>query len=232
MKHPDTKLTTDDVTEYNLQVLPKVKDIEPTYSIVTRARNYNIKGGDSIEINIYLTGSGIPEANKLVLVWSSPEIIDASSPGIATTNIIEFRKKVNGKDIVVPLTEEKEERTELSPHGIIFELLKAFFLPVPKSEERLIPQVMAERNSAGYPPISISLKTLRKAKSGNYKIDIVLTYRYQNIFKQASDKVEFRITNWWDRNQRWVGIAGIVSAIITFILLLLTFLNISGFIGG
>ena len=232
MKRPDTKLNPDDIKEYNLQVLPKVKDTEPSYSIIARARNYNIKGDDSIDIDIYLTGSGIPEANKLVLVWSSPENIDVSRPGIATTNIIEYRTKVNGENIVVPLTTEKEQRIELSPDGTIFELLEAFFSPVPKSEERLIPQIMSERNSAGYPPLSISLKTLKKAKSGNYKIDIVLTYRYQNIFKQASDKVEFRITNWWDRNQRWVGIAGIVSAIIAFILLLLTFLNIFGFIGG
>lgn len=229
MKRPDTKLSKDDIIEYNLQVLPKVKDLEPTYSIVTRARNYNIKEGDSIEIDIYLTGSGIPEANKLVLVWSSPNIIDSSSPGIAKHIIIEFKTKLNGKDMVVPLTEEKEQRTELSPDGIIFELPEAFFLPVPKSEDRLIPQIMSERNSAGYPPLSISLNTSKKAKSGNYKIDIVLTYRYQKVVKQASDKVDFRITNWWDRNQRWVGI---ISAIIAFILLLLTFLNIFGFIGG
>jgi len=221
MKRPDTKLTKDDIIEYNLQVLPKVKDIEPTYSIVTRARNYNIKEGDSIEIDIYLTGSGIPEGNKLVLVWSSPNIIDPSSPGIAKYIIMEFKTKLNGKDMVVPLTEEEEQRTELSPDGIIFELPEAFFLPVPKSEERLIPQVMAERNSAGYPPISISLKTLRKAKSGNYKIDIVLTYRYQNVFKQASDKVEFRITNWWDRHQWKVITAGAIIAFFSLILLVI-----------
>jgi len=232
MKRPDTKLTKDDIIEYNLQLLPKVKDIEPTYSIITRARNYNIKGGGSIEIDIYLTGSGIPEANKLVLVWSSPNIIDASSPGIAKYIIKEFKTRLNGKDMVVPLTEEEEQRIELSPHGNIFELPNAFFLPVPKSEDQLIPRIMGERIHAGHPPLSISLETLKTAKSGNYKIDIVLTYRYQNIFKQASDKVEFHITNWWDRNQRWVGIAGIVSAITAFILLLLTFLNIFGFIGG
>jgi len=233
VKLSDSELTKDDIIEYNLQMLPKVKDVEPTYSIVTRARNHNIKGGDSIEIDIYLTGLGIPAANKLVLVWSSPSIIDATSPGVSKYTIQEVTKKLNGKDMIAPVAGgEYIDRFKLGPDGITIHLNKGYFLPVPKYEEIYMPQIVGERIHEGYPPISISLKTLRKAKSGNYKINIVLTYRYQSIFKQASDKVEFRITNWWDRNQRWVGIAGIVSAIIAFILLLLTFLNIFGFIGG
>ena len=229
MKRPDTKLKPNDIKEYKLQVLPKVKDIEPTYSIVARARNYDIKGGDNIDIDIYLTGSGIPEANKLVLVWSSPEILDASKPGIATTNIIEFRTKVNGEDVIVPLTTEKEQCIELSPDGNIFELPKTFFSPVPKSEERLIPQIMGERISAGYPPFSISLKTLKKAKTGKYKVDIVLTYMHQKVMKQTSNSVEFRITNWWDRKQGWILTAG---AVIAFISLILLVFNIWFPIGG
>ena len=70
--------------------------------------------------------------------------------------------------------------------------------------------------------MSISLKTLMEAKSGDYNIDITLTYRYHNIVKQVSDEVEFHITNWWDRNQWWVITAG---SIIAFILLVLTFIN-------
>lgn len=230
MKRPDIKLTKDDIIEYNLLLLPKVKDIEPNYSIVTRARNYDMKGGDSIEIDIYLTGLGIPEANKLILVWSSPNIIDASSPGVATYCIREpILKKLNDKDMIVPVASDQlVDHVELGPAGVILNLLKAYFLPVPKSKEQFAPQVMAERNSAGYPPISISLKTLRKAKSGNYKIDIVLTYRYRKSVKQASDEVKFHITSWWDRNRAWVVTTGTVIA---FVLLVLTFLNIWGFIG-
>ena len=63
------ELTDDNIKEYNEKVLPLVKDIEPVYSIVTRARSHNIRGGDNIEIDIYLTGLGIPDANKLVLFY-------------------------------------------------------------------------------------------------------------------------------------------------------------------
>ncbi|MBA7618660.1 hypothetical protein ES703_25990 [subsurface metagenome] len=224
MKPSDSELTNDDIIEYNLQLLPKVKNIEPTYSIVTRARNYNIKGGDSIEIDIYLTGLGIPAANKLVIVWSSPNIIDASSPGVATYSIQEATKRLNGKNMIAPVAgKEFIDHYKLDPNGVTIHLNKGYFLPVPKYEAIHMPQIVGERIHEGYPPISISLKTLRKAKSGDYKIDSTLTYIYHNITKQASDKVEFRITNWWDRNQWWVITLG---SIIAFILLVLTVINI------
>ena len=82
-----------------------------------------------------------------------------------------------------------------------------------------MPQIVGERIHEGYHPISISLKTLKKAKSGDYEIDCTLTYKHREIVKQASDKVEFRITNWWDRHQGWIVTSG---SIIAFILLVLT----------
>jgi hypothetical protein len=230
MEGEDTKLTKNDIIEYNEKMLPPLKDMEPIYSIVTRARNYNIKGGDSIEIDIYLTGLGIPETNKLVLLWSSPNIIDASSPGVATYCIREAHVKLNGKDMTAPVAgEEYIQHSELDPNGIMFHLSRGYFLPVPKYKHPQIPQIVGERIHKGYPPMSISLKTLKEAKSGDYKIDLTLTYSYKKTIKQTSDKVEFRITSWWDRHQWWILTAG---SIIAFILLMLTVVNIWFPIGG
>jgi len=230
------ELTDDNVREYNEKILPALKNKEPLYSVVTRPRNYNIKRGDNIEIDIYLTGLGIPGTSKIFILFSSPNIIDTSSPGIATSCIKLSPEKLNGKDTIVPVAggEECVERHELDPNGITFRQLESFFLPVPKfpvlNEERLLmPEVMAEKQSGGYDPISISLKTLKKAKPGDYEINVTLTYEYQNVIKQASDKVKFHITSWWDRKGWWVVAAGAISA---FILLVLTFLNSFGFISG
>jgi hypothetical protein len=70
---------------------------------------------------------------------------------------------------------------------------------------------------------------LKKAKSGDYKIDLTLNYKHENILKQATNTVEFRITNWWDRHQWWIITSG---SIIAFIVLMLTALNIFGLISG
>jgi len=223
------ELTDDNVIEYNKEILPSVKHKEPLYSVVTRPRKYNVKRGDNIEIDIYLTGLGVPDTSKLFILFSSPNIIDFSIPGIATTCVKYSPKKLNGKDTIIPVAGEKYvDRHEVDPNGLTFRSLEGFFLPVPKfpvtnEEQLLMPEVMAEKQFDGYDPISISLKTLSKAKPGDYEINTTLTYEYQNIIKQASNKVKFRITNWWDRNQWWVITSG---SIIAFILLVLTVVNI------
>lgn len=220
------KFTDDDIIKYNLEVLPKVRDIEPVYSIVARARRHSIKAGDNIDIEIYLTGLGIPDTNKVVLLWSSPNIIDASSPGYSTYCIRDVEKKINGKDVIFPLAgkevltrDELVTRDELASTGIELLLTKGYFLPTPDMERRGMAGIVAERNFEGYPPILVSLKTLRKAQSGASSIDVTFTYRHRNIIKQASDRVEFHVTSLWDRNQGWILTVGVIAAVAAFVLL-------------
>jgi hypothetical protein len=82
-----------------------------------------------------------------------------------------------------------------------------------------LPIIVAERDSGSHCPISISLKTLSTADPGDYTVDLVFTYKHHNIAKQASDRVDFHITSWWDRNQWWIITGG---SVIAFILLILT----------
>ena len=149
------ELSDKDVIEYNLQVLPTVKDIEPTYSIVARARNYSIRGGDNIEIDIYLTGLGIPEENKLVLLWSSPNIIDTSSKGVLTSCIKFSPAKLKGKDTIVPVSGKSYvDHFDLDPNGVTVHLNNGYFLPVPKfsvsnGKQALMAEMMAEKQFDG-----------------------------------------------------------------------------------
>jgi len=229
------ELSDKDVIEYNEKILPSVKDREPLYSIATRPRNYSVKRGDNVEIDIYLTGLGIPDEGKIFILFSSPNIIDVASKGVLTSCIQFSPKKLKGKDTITPVSGEKYvERFDLDPNGVTIHLNKGYFLPVPKLPivsrgQPLMAEVMAEKQFDGYDPISVSLKTLSKAKSGDYKIDIALTYRYKSTLKQASKTVDFRITSWWDRNQWWILTAGAIIALISLILLAINiFLPIGG----
>jgi len=219
-----TEFTQDDMIKYNDEILPLVKDLEPIYSIVARARSHRVKGGDDIKIDIHLTGVGIPDANKFIFLWSSPNVIDSSKEGdcVWCTRVLE---KIGDKDVTFPLAGKAYlEYLKLDATGTMLHLHKGFFLPwpmlpPPKGTQPDLPIIVAERDSQGRCPISISLKTLGKAKPGDYTVDLVFTYRHNNIVKQASDNVEFHITSRWDRNQGWIITAG---SVIAFILLVLT----------
>jgi hypothetical protein len=224
------KFNKADMIKYNDEILPLVKDLDPIYSIIARARSHRIKGGDDIKIDIHLTGVGIPDANKFIFLWSSPNVIDSSKPGDCTYCAKVFEAKIGDKDVTFPLADEESYHLKLDATGTMLNLHRGFFLPwpilpPPKGTQPDLPIIVAERDSKGRCPISISLKTLRKAKPGDYTVDIVFTYKHHNIVKQASDKAEFHITSWWDRNQSWIITAG---SVIAFILLVLTVIN--GFI--
>jgi len=204
------KLTNQDIIEYNKKVLPLVENVEPTYSVICRARNNRIQHGENIDIDMFFTGSGIPSISKLHVEWFSPSVIDASVQGTFTYCVKSGSISLNGIDMIVPLSGEKYvEHNSVGQYGVTTGLNQGFFFPSPDISlqnigEPFMPQVMGERSHSGYHPCSISLKTMKKAKAGDYKIDITLTYQHQNIVKQASDKVEIHITSWWDRNQWWV----------------------------
>jgi len=220
-----TDFTKEDIVKYNTEILPRVQSLEPAYSIIARARSHRIKGGDDIKIDIHLTGIGIPDVNKFIFLWSSTNIIDSSKEGDCAYGTSVFDGKIGGKDVTFPLAGEAfSVHLKLDATGTMLHLHKGYFLPwpmlpPPKGTQPDLPIIVAERDSQGRCPISISLKTLKTAEPGDYTVDLVFTYKHHNIVKQASDKVDFHITSWWDRNQSWIITAGSVTA---FILLILT----------
>jgi len=57
---------------------------EAIYSIDAHVRHPEINPGQAVEIEVYLSGSGIPEKSKLMIIWSSPYVIDENDPGKIT----------------------------------------------------------------------------------------------------------------------------------------------------
>ena len=92
-----------DMIKYNDEILPLVKNLEPIYSIVARARSHKIEGGDDIIIDIHLTGTGIPDGNKLICLWSSPNVIDSSKEGDCVWSAGVLYKKIDGRDMSFPI---------------------------------------------------------------------------------------------------------------------------------
>ena len=212
------------IIEYNDRTLPALKDKEPQYTVVSRLRRSQIKPGGDIEVDIYFTGAGIPDASKLYLGWLAPDVISAKDTGQATWCIQLSDIQYETRDLMFPATGGGYCLShELAPNGVTISLNKAFFMPSlessqPEDDDSYMPQVVAERSHDGHHPFSVSLKTLKNARRGDYRIDIVLTYSRGNTVKQACDKVEYHVTDWWDRNQGWVTAAGTAIAFIVLIL--------------
>ena len=187
------------------------------YSLIPRCRKTNIKPGDKLEIEIFMTGYGIPEYNKLDIKSSSPYVIASGlmyySIKEATNNKTNEKQPVSGKAYL--------EEVPLTQIGIVMSLVRAYFMDnprdLPKDIDFGIPMIMSENSWDDYPPILLTIITNKKAPKGDYDIYLTFTYSIQGNLSQDQKVVQFHINNWWERNQGWIGIIGAFIAIVSLI---------------
>lgn len=204
--------------------LQAIKASGAVYSIVTRNRTPEINPGEKVEIEVFLSGHGMPEKNKLFIGWSSPYIIDEKDAGVVTSCIKFFTHKATGK--TQPVSGKKFLQThKLNPYGIVINLNKGNFLEIPlqpedkEASEFEISWVMSENVWDNEPPILLSINTSKDAPPGDYDVTFAFTYGNEQNLLQDYKVVQFHITSWWERNQGWVVIA---SSIIAFAALVIT----------
>lgn len=193
------------------------------YSIVTRNRTPWINPGGKVEIEVFLSGHGMPEKNKLFIGWSSPYIIDEKDAGVVTSCIGFAVDKVTGK--TQPVAGKPHLRThKITPDNIIIILNKGYFSEMPlqpedkEASESEIPRAMSEYTWDNEPPILLSINTTKDAPPGDYNITFAFTYGNEQSLLQDYQAVQFHITSRWERIQGWVVPIGIIIAFVSLLI--------------
>jgi hypothetical protein len=196
---------------------------ESLYSIQAHVRRAEINPGDTVEIEIYLSGYGIPLKNKLTMVWSSPYVIDENDPGKVTTMIKNY--DINSEILTLGLTDIPLKRagniSGETGEGLALSL-GYFAHPVelpPGNPQYGFKSVMGEWNWNGNPPILVSLNTRRDTPGGGYQVALTFTYGNETNLKQDFKIVEFHVKSSWERWEPRLVVAG---AVIAFIALIIT----------
>jgi len=196
---------------------------EAVYSIDAHVRDPEINPGQAVEIEIYLSGYGVPAKNKLVMYWSSPRVINEDDPGNITTIIKNY--DINTGILTLGLTDIPLKRSgNISGSvGQGFVLNVGFFahpmgiIPTPFPESGF-KSVMGEWNWNGYPPILVKLNTRQDAPSGDCQVSLIFTYGNETHLKQDFKVVEFHIRSGWERwQERWQKWAIGFGVVIAFI---------------
>jgi len=189
------------------------------YSIIPRLRTPAVDPGKQVEIEVYLTGYGTPEWNKLHVGYSSPYVISEESSGEFEFSIKVVKDKMNGKVMQPVSGKDYLDHRKCDKIGMTTVLNEGYFLPVPESSSQGgFPRVMSELSWDGYPPILIRLNTVHKARAGDYDIYLSLTYGDQQQMFQDQKRVTFHVNSWWDRWRVPVTIVGIILVVPTFVM--------------
>ena len=153
-----------------------------------------INRGETLNVEIYFSGKGIPKDAKLHVQHPYPEIV-SSPQDISVIHSI----KTNDSGEIIAGNEAKHNvnNRNISINGFTFGVSPAFFNPIHNKPGR-IEQIYAEKKHDGLAPIKFSLEIDSDAEPGDYDIIFTLTYSDGTEIRQTSDSIEFHINNFYE----------------------------------
>ena len=185
------------------------------YSLVSRISRANVDPGDTLNVELYFTGYGFIEGEKL-LVYPSPGILEASKSKI-TANCKQIGNSITFGGQSWPLTEEGGSWIEVNTAGV-----KAKGWNRPSMFFDVIPETHFICTEAAFPwtppkgqfhgPVTLILKTKDKAKPGQYDVRFALTYYNGESWVTCPETAQFSVTTWYQRWETCCHIAAVVAA--------------------
>jgi hypothetical protein len=190
--------------------MPKAK-----YLLMPNLLTPEVNPGKAIEFEIFITGGGPVEENKLYLTWPSA-IINKEDAGEVTTCIKTELDTSTG--CMRPISGENCLQTFpcTALLGKTLRLSTGFFLEKPGEQTGLLSRRMAELKWDDHPPALVKLNTDKEAPSGDYDIGLALSYSSGDDIEITKETVKVHIRNWVERHPRIVGVS-VVATIAAFI---------------
>jgi hypothetical protein len=199
---------------------PTLPESEPPviYNLVLRNKKPILNAGQTVEVEIYISGYGTPQKNKLHIQWSSGRIINTKRPGVLEVWLTGRTHIKTG--LIVPIRLEKPQETPLDATGVTIRLAPHNFL-VPLQESQLedfaLGRVATEVMWDDKPPFLLKLNTSTNVPSGDYQITFTFTYGNAYYLLQDSKVVQFHIRNWVE-SHGWVVPAGYSIAFLSLLI--------------
>jgi hypothetical protein len=216
--------------ERPIKVLDQIQVEEPLHTLVLVNKTPRINPGEQVNIDIYLSGYGVPERNKLHIQWSSPHVVARDIPGHIEGWL---DHESLGDGVIKPKKRSVPMTSEVDPIGITLGLPISYFIDVPREprpEDAIsLRQTASEgawvepslEDSEPKPPISLTLNTAKDAQAGDYRIMFTLTYTNKKRLRQDYKEVPLHITSKRERLQerwQWFVYVGVLAAILSLIL--------------
>lgn len=184
--------------------------MESNYRLVPIVRTPQINPGGTGRLDIFFSGVGKPERNKLVISISNPELIEEEDPG-QIFGALGWGKTAGGKQVPLVTHGPKEEATyPIDPTGTTHVLNQGYFADVEEynperveSSERGYSSKLSEWNHGELAPLTIEFNFSEDAEPGDYSIYLVFTYGDEEETKIDQKEASFHINNLREQYEPW-----------------------------
>lgn len=179
------------------------------YDIAIRLLNPVIKKGDTLNVEIYITGYGQISGAKLVF-YPSSDLFQISTSKVSYDIYSKEGKLYHGNTesfisrngTTLPLTGGQEPQDDNELPTIFVDILDSGY------------QISTEVRS-GKAPIEFNLHTLKSVKPGQYSLDFYFTYFNGSEWSGSQQSVSFTIQNILQRHENIAASLAAFAAIVT-----------------
>jgi len=193
---------------------------DASYSLITLNRTPVVNPGETVEIEVLLSGYGFPDENKLYISWSSPYVVNRDNPGTFELYVSYETISPEGDWRLTTGKESLRTHNLKAEAGVAYVLTRGYFLKTETQEgfpDYGLEGVIGEWHWDGEPPILLSINTAQDSPQGDYEIQFVFTYSCGQQYKQDYKVVQFNVRSGWERNQwKWI-IAGVTVALLSLV---------------
>ncbi len=182
----------------------KYNDRAGSYQLLIRGLNPIIDPGGIVSFEVYVVGNGIIKACN-VRMTPSIVYIDNSSSRV----YYGYQKTANMNNLRYGVLSQP-----ISSSGFIVRIPEVMFKKIDLGDG--FPQTLMERKE-GRAPLEIYLKTKERILPGNYSCDLYLTYFNGYEWKTDSQKINFTVRNFLQRNELTIALVIALAAFMTII---------------
>lgn len=214
------------MSENGIHPARKFPESPPAYRVIPIVKTPRIDPGDSFELDIYFSGYGKVERQKLLVLFPHPEILNDEQPGVMRIGIVghvdwnnnAVRAIITGDKITELDTIERERPVDQV--GITINLPGAFFaddlreMNLNEIDIGKYPQLYSEQLFDESPPVRVKLNTKSDSESGDYTIPVTFTFGADGYIYQSSEDVTLHINNKREQLEPWVTRAGIATVLV------------------
>lgn len=166
----------------------------PSYTIVTIPATINTDPGETVNVNIYISGLGNIKNNKLI-VFFPDDLLNTENPGVIGTTI----RCAGYGNTSTGFPSFFDDNITL--RDISISLQECNFMYPETFEENIAPLIMSERRIFEKPPIYISMNIAKEATPGDREVYLVFTYTDGIKWYQDKEEIMIHVNNPIEENR-------------------------------
>lgn len=179
---------------------------EGKYHLVMRSTKTVVDPGESVLVQLYITGFGTIDYPKLVF-YPSANVLSKQSE-------VSFGAELRDNGLAYFGSQKEKFDQYGKTINLSFVNGHTLFL---RNSKSISLQIMTEKNTNDVAPVQLDLRLSSQARPGNYFIHFVLTYFNGEEWDSVSEKFTFTVRNSLQRHELLAWWLGIIAAAATVI---------------